>query len=131
MTPLEAILSRLQTQGVGIPGTNIFAGTTASLPESNAGFLTITETGGLPPVATHNDGLVSLRRPSFQVVARAGDYRVASTLIRAAYEALAFSNTTVGDKFFLTSVPIQEPFSLANDGNGRARLAFNVATFLR
>jgi hypothetical protein len=101
------------------------------LPAHGNGFFTILETGGDAPLGTHNEGYLALRRPGFQITARARRYQVASALIQQAFTALSFSNTQIGDRFFLHAVPLQEPFSLPNDANGRVRLAFNLATLLR
>lgn len=128
MRSIESITLRLEQAGIGVRGVTIFAGTGADIP--NAGtIITVTETGGQRPIGTHNAG--SLRQPAFQVVARSTDYRQAAAKIDQAYSALVVNNTMIGDVFWLRIGPIQEPFPLPVDANGRSRLAFNIETIRR
>lgn len=134
MSALTSILQRLQLQGVGVRGTTIFAGTGADIP--NAGtIVTVTETGGQPPVRLHTGGAINqsktLRQPSFQVVTRSTDYTQAATKAEQAYNALQFLNTLVEDVFWLDVHPAGEPFTLPVDANGRNRIAFNIETVRR
>ncbi|HEX6880942.1 MAG TPA: minor capsid protein [Terriglobales bacterium] len=128
MTSIDAIIQRLVDEGVGVRGTTIFAGTESDLPTADSGFITVLETGGRPPIGTHNEGPTALRQPSFQITARAGKYRVARNLAEQVHTALTFSNLQIGDRFFLYAAPMQEPFSLPNDANGRVRVAVNIET---
>jgi hypothetical protein len=130
VTPLDAYKSRLIAMVPVVDGKTIFAGTDADIPTTGS-FLTIIETGGESPIGTHNEGHTALRRPGFQVTARATDYRDTSALIQLAYNASRASNVLIGDVYFLTIRPEQEPFGLPLDKNGRSRMAFNVATTRR
>lgn len=133
MRTLDAIILLLEQRGVGLGGTNIFAGSDAALPDVDTEFLTINETAGRPPVGIHNS--IALRQPAFQIVSRAGEYLPAGNLLELAYNALGgkepISNLLVGDVFFLSLRPTSEPFSLPPDARNRVRLAFNVNSVRR
>jgi hypothetical protein len=131
MTPAYALISRLETLSIGVGGETIFLGSQADLPNTAEGLLTIIETGGFRPLGSHNDGSVSLRRPSFQVSARAIEYDIAVALLRQAYAAYTFTNLLVADVFFLLVAPTSDILSLPNDAVGRSRLAFNIDTVHR
>ncbi len=126
MTALQAVLGRLAITGVGVEGRTLFGGSDSSLPSSGAGLLTVVPTGGRQRVQTHNGSAV--RRPSFQITARADDYRVAEALASSAYSQLDVANIAFGAVFFLHVSPMQEPFAMPPDANGRARVSFNIAT---
>ena len=134
MTSIEAIIQRLADLGLGVPGhraddqVGIFAGTESDLPTHKNGFYTIIETGGRPPVGTHNEGHLAIRRPSFQITARAQRYTVARALAGGAMAGLTMTNVQIGDRFFLDARPAQDLFSLPNDANGRVRVVFNLET---
>lgn len=129
MRPLESVLLRLEQQGVGVQGTTLFAGTGVDVPNSGT-IVTVTETGGQAPQKTHNSGM--LRQPSFQIVARSTDYRLASAKADAAWLALAnVINMTIGGIYWLWMRPEGEVFTLPVDANGRNRVAFNIETVRR
>jgi hypothetical protein len=128
MTAIEALIARMVSLGLGAAGVTIFAGTESDLPLHGDGFYTIIETGGRPPIGTHNEGHLVLRRPSFQVTARAQRYMIARNLAGAAMPALTMTNVQIGDLFFLDAKPAQDLFSLPLDGNERVRVAFNLET---
>lgn len=131
MTPLDALKQRLITLVPLVDGETIFAGPDADLPATGTGFLVIRETGGAPPVGTHNEGFTALRRPSFQLMSHATDYSVAWALANAAYAASNASNVQIDDVFFLMIFPIQEPHDMPPDPKGRCRVVFNVGTYRR
>lgn len=138
MRAIDSVLARLQARGVGVPGTTLFKGTGADLSGAGA-IVTVTETGGQKPVTTHRHG--SIKQPSFQVVARNAEYKLAEAKIDQAYLALGgqrngvayapIANVLIGDVFWLFIRPSSEPFTLAVDGQGRSRLAFNIDTAWR
>jgi len=128
MIAMDALIQRLVDLNLAVKGVTVFAGTESDLPIHGNGFYTVIETGGRPPIGTHNEGHLALRRPSFQVTARAQKYKVARELAGGAMVALTMVNTQIGDRFFLDCRPSQDLFSLPNDGNGRVRVAFNLET---
>lgn len=100
-------------------------GTGDDLPTTDGPFLTISGTGGEPREGTHNAG--SLRLPHFQIVARARSYSVAANMAEAAYEKSDKANLLLtGGVFIINMHPINDPFPLPKDANGRNRVAFNV-----
>lgn len=126
MTALQAIGTRLVSEGVAA-ASRVFIGQRAVLPTgTGVAFLTLQATGGLEPVGTHDGGPTRYRRATYQVVARAGTYALAEALALAAYAALAFQNATVSGVAFLRVRPLQEPFELPLDTDQRCRVAFNV-----
>lgn len=115
----------LVNAGVGTLGTNIFAGTAATIPTGAGPYLSIIETPGLAPELVQNAD--SYRHPSVQILVRAKSPSAANTMARAAYNALrVIQNQTIGSTWYLSIRPRQEPFDLGVDDNGRARVAFNV-----
>jgi hypothetical protein len=128
VTAHEALIGRLVTQGIGVLGSTLFASIASELPGGPGPYTSLLATSGLTPVGTHNAGPTKYRRPTFQVVARAQDPKVARSKAVAAYAALTVTNQTIGSLWFLSVTPQQEPFELPADPQGRARWAFNVAT---
>lgn len=87
---LEAV-AVLEAAGVGRRGVSIFGTSQAALPgpEHREPWLFVKETGGTPPMGTHNDGQAAYRRPGLQVIATAATSPAAKALAHAAYDALA------------------------------------------
>ena len=138
MRPIDALAQRLVQKGIGTLGSTgtIFVGSDADLPILTADkvLVTILETGGERAERTHNGD--SLKHPHFQVTTRHQRYPTAAATAEAAYNALGgdefgMSNAKIGDVFFLVCRPMQEPFGMPSDANGRARVTFNVETTVR
>lgn len=133
MRPLDAVVARLEAQGLGIAGASIFAGSDVDLPATPGAFLTLAETGGRGPIGTHNAG--SLRQPTFQVTARGDLYPEAAALADQAYLALgggdqALVNVDLSGVFVLWMHPVTEPLQMPIDAQGRSRLSFNVSALI-
>jgi hypothetical protein len=133
MTGLSAFTQKMEELGLGIRGASvgvgIFSGTEVDLPGHGEGFFTVLETPGMPPIGTSNEGPAIIRRPSFQVTARAKRYPVARNLIESLYAIdwkAAFVNRQISDRFFLYAAPASEPFTLPLDGIGRVRVTVNI-----
>lgn len=131
MSLITAAAQRLVDRGVGIGGTTIFAGTDVDLPASGTpAILTLLQTGGEAPAGTQNDGPAVLRKPRFQVTARADVYDDALALAELAWAALGgkppIANLRIGDVFVLWMRPISDFLDLPIDANARVRIAFNV-----
>lgn len=96
-TFVQEIINLLQTAGVGVFGTNIFASSRANLPTGNGPFLSIIPTTGMSPMNTQNDiNPPAYQRPGAQIVVRARSYVAAESMARAAYTALVgIRNQTV------------------------------------
>jgi hypothetical protein len=140
MTAADAIKARLIEKVGVVDGTSIF-GNEVDIPMATFGILSILETGGYPPIGTHNEGFGIIRQPAFQITARAPGSRATITLIQSAWDAMCakngsnqpipLSNITIGGVFFLMIRPEQDPFMLSPDANKRFRQSFNVSTVVR
>jgi hypothetical protein len=126
MLPIEAIIARLESIPGMTGGTNIFGGTSAVLP-TGISYLTVADTGGRGPWGPHSEK-IAIRRPSFQITAHAPSYLDAAALAEQAFALLAINNMLIGDVFFLSITPRQEPFALPLDASQNNRLAFNIDT---
>lgn len=126
---IDSIIQRLVDQGVGIEGTTIAAGNDdVAEPVDQAEYIVVHEYGGQFPEGTHNEGHLAQRKPSFQIVAKADRYPNAGQLAERAFLAMNVVNTTIKGIFFLKIRPMQDPFELPADRNGKARVAFNIET---
>jgi hypothetical protein len=129
---LQAIITRLVSAGAGVAGVDIFAGNDNVGPEDGVDeHIIVMPTPGRTPEGTHNEGFTAYRRPSFQIVAKAERYPDAHARAEIAYDALQATNETIGGVFFLSMMPLQEPFALPPDAQGRSRVVFNIATHRR
>ena len=129
----DDLVVRLASRGVGVLGTNIFVSSKAMIPTGDGPYLSITTTGGAPPLRTQNSvAQPAYQRPSAQLVARAASYPAARTMINAAYSAVAgVRSEVINGVYYREMNPMQEPFDLGLDSAGRATLAFNVAAIKR
>jgi len=135
------IIARLVAQGVGESGVSLFASSKSTIPTGTGPYLHVKETGGTGPEFIHNTAMPATYRPAIQIVARAGDdsdrviagaYDAAEDMARKAYDALVtVGNEVIGSTFYLSLTPMQEPFDLGLDSNGRAQVAFNVMAVRR
>ena len=68
------------------------------------------------------------RRPRIQVVARAEshDYEAAQTKANACYLALCFADVTINSVRYTHVKPLQDPFTIRQDDNGRWEIGFNI-----
>lgn len=96
-TFLEELMTILETASVGTRGTNMFAGSKATIPAGAGPYLSVVETGGTDPERVHNQVWPpSAERPNAQVVVRALNYETARLMARAAWDALgAVRNATI------------------------------------
>lgn len=120
----------LEAGNVGIFGTTIFVGSKASLPSSGVGnpFLTIKESGGAPPLGTHNSTIIpAYLRPSAQIMARGEDAVETRALIQSAYNLLyPIRNRLVNGTWYLHILIKGDIMDLSEDEVARPRYAFNV-----
>ena len=124
---LAALATRLSGLSIGVPGTSLFYGSLATVPDGAGPVVLLREIPGLAPWGVHNEGQAAIRRPFVQVTVRGTDYTAVETKAAAVYAALTFVEVTVGGVRFLRCCPLQEPSDLGVDGNGRVRIGFNVA----
>jgi hypothetical protein len=120
---------------VGIPRVNMFGSSAKVLPTGAGPFLSVIETGGTTPENTQNSVIVpAYQMPGAQIVVRADSSPVAEAMARAAYNSLVKTrNQLVGSgavsatgTWYRKIRPLQEPFDLGLDSQGRERWAFNV-----
>jgi hypothetical protein len=129
---IDSIIQRLVDEGVGVEGVTIAAGNDDDAePTDQPEYIVVHEYGGQQPEGTHNEGFLATRKPSFQIVAKAERYPDAGQLAERAFLAMNVMNETVKGIFFLKIRPMQDPFELPADRNGKARVAFNIETHRR
>jgi hypothetical protein len=128
----------LSGDGVGTnagPNKNLFVSSQKVLPAGAGPFLSLVETGGSTPENTQNSTIVpAYQRPGAQIVVRADSYPDAYAMARAAYNSLVkVRNQFVGSGYLSPTGtwyrkirPLQEPFDMGLDADGRPRVTFNV-----
>jgi len=125
---LDEIAARIQSQGAGTLGTDLFLSTKAQIPTGNGPYTTLVEYGGTTSRRTQNNK--STQRPSAQIVVRASTYPNARTRAQAVYAALGgdngLFNTVLSSTFYLWVIPNQQLYDLGLDELSRARVAFNI-----
>lgn len=135
MSLLDDVVTRLVGQGVGTAGVNIFASSAAVIPTGMGPYLTVNETGGVPPTRVQNKTSPATLRPTVQVLVRAGRiigvqdaYPAARTMAWAAYQALdGVYNTTINGVFYISMTARQEPTDMGFDATGqRVQVVFNI-----
>lgn len=89
------MLRRLQGQGVGTMGVNLFATSKSNIPKGNGPFITMIETLGFPGVRIHNQSKPAYERPSAQIVARSINSIDAYGMLLLAKNALSGVRDTV------------------------------------
>lgn len=126
---LDELLAFFQAQGIGTPGTSLFAGSQAVLPAGDGPFTRIIEYGGQPAIRAMR-GTVVAEQPRAQVCAHARTYAAARAKAEAAYKACLHANdagpVALSGTIYLGLTPLQPPFDLGPDENGRAQVAWNL-----
>lgn len=122
MATLDDIRQRLIDQSV--TGT-IALGSMPSDPDS---VVVLRATGGYSPQHTFGTDN-AVRRPTIQVVARAGqeDYEAAQTKAEQCYQALFSKAATINSvRYMRIETEQSEPFLIRQDENGRWEIGFNI-----
>jgi hypothetical protein len=120
---LNEIASFLEVNGLGIRGTDLFAGEIpAHAPQTVVGLL---ETGGGPPQFVHSQSQRLAEAPSFQVMVRSADYEAARERCEAIVRILTVRNQTLSGVLYHWIVPVQSPIDLGRDGNELHKVACN------
>ena len=125
---LDDLMAVLVAAGVGTKSVDIFATSASQMPTGIGPYLSLIETGGTAPERTHNTiHPPAYQRPGAQITVRAKSYAAARVMAKNAYDALGgVRNTTISGVWYREISPVQEPFDLGLDENGRARVVFNV-----
>jgi len=127
MAVLDDLAVYLQdTVGTGTIGTSLFKGLMPSTPDV---CIALYEYGGRAPDTVFGAATISLEYPRIQIVVRGAshDYDGPRDRAETIYQAVAqVGNQTVNSIRYQTITPLQSPFLLRRDANGRVEIAFNV-----
>ena len=128
MTTVDALIAWLAAAGLGTAGTTLFGSLSVAIPNGAGPVTHLIEYGGATPDETQTDDGTAIDRPRVQVTVHATSYSAADTQAQACHRALArVVNRTAADGMrYLRVAPIQAPFELGLDANGRAVVAFNL-----
>jgi hypothetical protein len=128
MSLLDELAAQLVASGVGTLGVNIFLSSRAVIPNGVGPYLTLAETGGVAPTRVQNQTRPITKRPTVQVLTRAGTYPAAREMSRQAYEALdGIFNATLSGTFYIKVTARQEPTDMGIDATGnRVLVVFNI-----
>jgi hypothetical protein len=125
---LDEIAARIQSQGAGVLGQDLFLSTKADIPGGAGPITTIVESGGTSSRRTQNN--TATQRPAAQIVIRASSYPAARARAVLVYNALGgdngLYNVTLSGTFYQQIVPVQQLFDLGLDELSRARVVFNI-----
>ena len=131
---VEDLASRYEAKGIASRSSQprtLFIGTPPPAERLDE-TLTLIDYGGLPPEHTHNSApLVAYRQPRIQVVARGRDPLAVRRLAEQAFVESQVVNEMVGEAFYLSIQPQQEPGDMGMDANNRTRNGFNVLGYRR
>ena len=104
-------------------GTNAFLN---NLPDEPATASSFVEYGGGPPYFTLGGSLPKYERQRVQVACRSTSSVTARANVGAAWVAVsAIANTTLSSHGWLRAEPVQSPFLMRRDEQGRVLYAFN------
>lgn len=125
---LDEIASYLAAQGVGTVGADIIKGSKGVVPTGDGPYLSLIETGGTGSMRTHNG--TPVQQPTAQILARAKQYNIARTKLKAAFDALGgdkgLHNVTLNGTFYQSVTPRQQPTDLGLDAEARVMISFNI-----
>lgn len=127
----EDLATILQTASVGTLGDTLFWG--RGLTDTPDAQVAVQAYGGMAPVRamTATVGSVAAERPRCQVVSRALEHSTAETTARSAWTALTNYKGTVNGTVILDVSPVQSPFYIGPDDQGRSLVAFNVDVWVK
>lgn len=130
---VEDIAKLLTDAGVGVLGTNIFFSTRASIPTGTGPYISLIETGGLPPLRVQNRRTrPAYQRPAAQIITRATNYVIARDKALSVYNIVfAVRNRKVNNIWYQEMICLQEPFDAGTDDANRAKIIFNVRCIRR
>lgn len=107
-------------------GTTVFLGMMPSAPDA---CIALYEYPGLGPDFVFGQSAVSLESPRVQVLVRGAksDYEAPRAVAETAYRACAAAGAQlISGTRYLRIAPLQSPFRLGTDDNGRVLIAFNL-----
>ena len=120
---LEDIGQYLQSNAVGIVGTDIFYG---YLPNSPDDCIVLFEYAGEPSEYAHDGS--SVEKPGLQVRVRNVSYSSGRSKIDQIKNVLnLITNRVVGETFYLSIIANQSPIGLGRDTQGRSEFVINFS----
>ena len=124
MALLEDISLRLEDQGRGTRGTNLFIGQEPDAPDNT---VTVWETMGREPSNTMGSSGTApyVKRPNFSVGVRNTSYASAKTLADQIFTDLHWFTGTIDSTSYLLIRALNQPYSAGVDENKRAQLQCN------
>lgn len=123
MSMTDELGAYLEAMGVGTLGVDLFL---AGLPDEPAAAVALTEYGGEQPTFAHGAPGVNTERRRFQLVARAETESAARAKAEQVNAVLVgIRNQALSGTWYLGVYPLQSPFPLGADGNGRPRYVCN------
>jgi len=128
MSLLEDISLRLESQGRGTRGTNIFIGRSPDAPDD---LIVIWEMMGQEPYNTMGPSGTApyVKRPRFQIQIRNTSYASAQTLSDQVYSDLHWFTGTIDSTSYLLIRALNQPFSIGEDENRRTQLVCNYRSW--
>lgn len=120
-----------------VPVAQLFYSSRANIPPlspttTDPVYVSLIETGGVPPEYTQDTQGVAYTMTGFQITCRAKSYVTAREIARLIYNALCLvTNQLIGSTWYLAIYPRQEPFDMGLDDVGRIRVVFNVLAWKR
>ena len=128
MAFVDDLVTKLQTDGVGTLGVNIFVGSRTSQPVKSFPILHIKKTGGTSPEQTQNATLrPAFLQPGAQIVAVHQDADVAEAYASSAYYSLGqVRNEFINSGWYRRIRCLQEPYDISVNDDEQSQFVFNV-----
>lgn len=130
MAFLDDLVTKLETDGVGTRGVNIFTTSGVTVPRKTDGSATlhIKKTGGSSPEQTQNATLrPAFLQPGAQLVAAADDYETAETFASSAYYSLGqVRNEFINSGWYRRIRCLQEPHDIGVNDREQQQSGFNI-----
>lgn len=128
MSLLEDISLRLENQGRGTRGTNIFIGREPDAPDN---LVVVWEQMGQEPYNTMGPSGTApyVKRPRFLIQVRNTSYASAQTLADQIYSDLHWFTGTIGSTSYLLIRALNQPYSAGEDENRRAQIGCNYRSW--
>lgn len=124
----QEVRDRLEQQGVGTFGVNMFISSAAILPVGPGPYLSIIETGGSGSAKTHNN--TGTERPTAQILTRAKTAEAARLMSVNAYGALGgengLYNVILSGTPYISLVARQNTTDIGFDADKREQFSFNI-----
>lgn len=127
MALIQDIAQKLQDDGVGTRGTDIFLGQDPDNADIPTNVIIIYEESGLAPSVDLPE-----QRPTFQVYVRNSSYLTGRAKIEAVYDSLHQTlGETVGGTYFYNIFAQGAPGHIGRDGHGRNEFTLNFRAHTR